>query len=150
MPLVSGSAGQRTGSNLPPLPPHLDPQRSRRRAHASGRRDVATGALFGVRVVAAFMSLAILLGSGYAWASFHSFQVNRRTLGGIIGSGKGIEGTDQNLLIVGNDDRTTMTDAELKQLNTGRDGGSLNTDTMMLVHIPADGSRATLISFPRD
>lgn len=150
--LTSGSAGQASQPGLPPLPPHLDPQAPRRRraAHTDSKRDLALGALFGVRVVAAFLSLAILLGSGYAWASFHSFQQNRRTLGGIIGSGKGIDGTDQNLLLVGNDDRTTMTDAELKQLNTGRDGGSLNTDTMMVIHIPADGSRATLISFPRD
>src|SRR3712207_7998092 len=26
----------------------------------------------------------------------------------------------------------------------------INTDTMILVHIPADGSRASFVSFPRD
>jgi LCP family protein required for cell wall assembly len=38
----------------------------------------------------------------------------------------------------------------VKLLKVGRDGGSLNTDTMMIVHVPADGSKATLISLPRD
>ena len=56
----------------------------------------------------------------------------------------------QNLLIIGNDDRSGMTTAEVRELKVGRDGGSLNTDTMMIVHVPADGSRATLISLPRD
>jgi LCP family protein required for cell wall assembly len=32
----------------------------------------------------------------------------------------------------------------------GRDGGSKATDTMMIVHVPADGSKATIISLPRD
>jgi LCP family protein required for cell wall assembly len=56
----------------------------------------------------------------------------------------------QNLLIVGNDDRNGMTDAQVRELKVGRDGGSLNTDTIMIVHLPADGSRATLVSIPRD
>ena len=63
---------------------------------------------------------------------------------------KDIDGKDQNILIVGNDDRQTATDAELAQLGTTRDGGSLNTDTMMVLHVPADGRKATVISIPRD
>jgi LCP family protein required for cell wall assembly len=43
-----------------------------------------------------------------------------------------------------------MTLAEVRKLKVGRDGGSINTDTMMIVHVPADGSKATLISLPRD
>jgi LCP family protein required for cell wall assembly len=43
-----------------------------------------------------------------------------------------------------------MSDQEVKQLKVGRDGGSMNTDTMMIVHVPADGSKAALISLPRD
>jgi LCP family protein required for cell wall assembly len=63
---------------------------------------------------------------------------------------RNIDGSAQNILIVGNDDRDSATDAELAQLGTTRDGGSYNTDTMMLLHVPADGSKATVISFPRD
>ena len=61
-----------------------------------------------------------------------------------------IDGKAQNMLIVGNDDRSQLTNAQVRELQVGRDGGSLNTDTMMIVHVPADGSQATLISLPRD
>ncbi len=52
--------------------------------------------------------------------------------------------TARTILVVGNDDRNDMTDAEVKALHTGRSGGSLNTDTMMIIHLPSDGTRATL------
>jgi LCP family protein required for cell wall assembly len=38
----------------------------------------------------------------------------------------------------------------LSQLSTTDDGGSNNTDTMMVLHIPAGGGQATVISLPRD
>src|SRR5262249_4391183 len=52
--------------------------------------------------------------------------------------------------IVGNDDRSTATNTELKKLGTTRDDGSLNTDTMIVLHMPADGRKATVITIPRD
>lgn len=112
------------------------------------------GVGIGVSVIAALLSVAVLIGSGWAWAQYRSFtsginRVNAIT-GGSAASQKNIDGQDQNILIVGNDDRDSATDAELKQLGTTRDGGSYNTDTMMLMHVPADGSKATVISFPRD
>lgn len=139
---------------LPPLPAQLDPKRGARGSRARSRRghgDLVFGALMGARIVAALLSLAILLGSGFAWASFRTFTSQIRRVNAIGGSsGGGVDGKDQNILIVGNDDRETASDAELKMLGTTRDGGSLNTDTMMLLHVPANGERATLISFPRD
>jgi LCP family protein required for cell wall assembly len=95
----------------------------------------------------------VLLGSGYLWWTFHNFSNNVPRLNVFAGGDKpadDIDGKDQNILIVGNDDRSTATATELKELNATRDGGSLNTDTMMIVHVPANGSRATLISLPRD
>lgn len=89
---------------------------------------------------------------GTYWWKYHTFSAGLQRLH-IVASGKpshDIDGKAQNILIVGNDDRSTATDAELRQLGTGRDGGSLNTDTMMIVHVPANGAKATLISLPRD
>ncbi len=63
---------------------------------------------------------------------------------------KDIDGKAQNILLLGNDSRTGATPAELQALATTDDGGSANTDTMMVMHIPADGSKATVLSFPRD
>ena len=111
------------------------------------------GALLGIKVVAAALSLAVVLGSGWAWATYRNFNANIKRLqitSHSAAGAKNIDGSAQNILIVGNDDRDTATNNELAQLGTTRDGGSYNTDTMMLLHVPADGSKATVLSFPRD
>ncbi|MDQ1718219.1 MAG: hypothetical protein QOE89_2172, partial [Pseudonocardiales bacterium] len=62
----------------------------------------------------------ILLGSGWAWAQYRSFAHDSKWL--VIpqvqtDAGKrNIDGSDQNILIVGNDDRSTATPAELHAL----------------------------------
>ena len=102
------------------------------------------------------LSVAVLVVSGWAWATWSDFTshiVRVSAIGGGPGSATkraDIDGKDQNILIVGNDDRSTATAAELKELGTTRDGGSLNTDTMMVLHVPADGRKATVIAIPRD
>ncbi len=63
--------------------------------------------------------------------------------------------SDVNVLIVGMDSRTDthgnpLPANELAMLHAGPDSGELDTDTMILVHIPAGGQRAVAISFPRD
>ena len=98
--------------------------------------------------------MLLLVTFGVYWWKYHTFNTGLHRLA-IFGASSGrpshdIDGKDQNILIVGNDDRSTANDAELRQLGTGRDGGSLNTDTMMIVHVPANGAKATLISLPRD
>jgi LCP family protein required for cell wall assembly len=112
------------------------------------------GVSLGLRIVATLCSLLVLVGSGWAWATYRNFNADITRVNAISPKGKaangGIDGKDQNLLIVGNDDRDTASDAELAKLGTTRDGGSYNTDTMMLLHLPANGSKATVISFPRD
>jgi LCP family protein required for cell wall assembly len=112
------------------------------------------GAALGLKVAAALASLIVLVGSGFAWATYRNFTSDIKRVdaitGGTSAASQNIDGTDQNILIVGNDDRDTATDAELVKLGTTRDGGSYNTDTMMLLHVPANGGKATVISFPRD
>jgi LCP family protein required for cell wall assembly len=105
------------------------------------------------RVVATLVSITLLLGFGYGWYNYRDLNNNLRRLQINVpqaANHRDIDGADQNILIVGNDDRSDMTDAEVRELKTGRDGGSLATDTMMIVHVPANGSKATLISLPRD
>jgi LCP family protein required for cell wall assembly len=156
----SWDAGAPAGGSLPPLPPHLDPRDKRRHAHPSAGV-LHSGRLI-VKVLAAVLSVFLVVYIGYLWHTVRGFNnVQRLHLSSIGGkttdpkTGKtstqtDIDGKDQNLLIVGNDDRSSMTDAQVRQLRVGRDGGSLNTDSMMIVHVPADGSKATLISLPRD
>jgi LCP family protein required for cell wall assembly len=133
------------------LPPHLDP-RGRHRGRAKESR-FAPYRLLG-RSLGAVLSVALLILAGYVWLTYRNINSGVHRLKVAVNappSGKhDIDGTDQNILLVGNDDRSNMTNAEVHQLHVGRDGGSKATDTMMIVHVPADGSKATLISLPRD
>jgi LCP family protein required for cell wall assembly len=145
---------------LPPLPPQLDPRGRSGRHRGAGQRAAGTRSrwrlgLSAVKVTAALLSAFLLLGFGYGWWSYRQLNGNLVRLNVINPAAPGhpahdIDGQDQNILIAGNDDRTNMTDAEVRALKVGRDGGSLATDTMMIVHVPANGSSATLISLPRD
>nr|WP_231375986.1 LCP family protein [Corynebacterium aquatimens] len=74
-----------------------------------------------------------------------------------LGKSKDFQGADGavDILLVGSDSRTDaqgnpLTDEELARLNAGTSEGELNTDTIILVRVPNDGSRATAVSIPRD
>jgi LCP family protein required for cell wall assembly len=111
------------------------------------------GLALGLRLVAAVLSLLVLIGSGVAWATYRGFKAQITRVSAIDSSTQprtDIDGKDQNILITGNDDRSDLNAAELTVLHTGEDGGSANTDTMMILHIPANGSMVTGISLPRD
>ncbi|WJY67477.1 Transcriptional regulator LytR [Corynebacterium auris] len=60
-----------------------------------------------------------------------------------------------DILLVGSDSRTDaqgnpLSEEELERLNAGVNEGEINTDTIMVVRVPEDGSRATAASIPRD
>lgn len=55
-----------------------------------------------------------------------------------------------NWLLVGSDSRDGFSEADAERLGTGGDIGSMRTDTIMLLHIPSWGGKATLVSLPRD
>lgn len=105
------------------------------------------------RLAIALVSLLTLVGSGLAWATYQDFTASIKHGDPVPKLAKGerdIDGEDENILLLGNDSRAGATPAELRALSTQDDGGSVNTDTMMVLHIPAHGGKATVISFPRD
>ena len=55
-----------------------------------------------------------------------------------------------NWLIAGSDSRGGLTTAQENQLALGRDITGGRSDTIMLLHLPANGTRPTLVSLPRD
>ncbi len=55
-----------------------------------------------------------------------------------------------NWLIAGSDSRGGLTAAQENQLALGRDITGSRSDTIMLLHLPANGTRPTLVSIPRD
>ena len=55
-----------------------------------------------------------------------------------------------NWLITGSDSRAGLTKQEENQLALGHDITGSRSDTIMLLHVPANGTRPTLVSLPRD
>jgi LCP family protein required for cell wall assembly len=105
-----------------------------------------------VRVVACVVAFTIVAVGGYAWISYRHFTSSLTTVDGVPGkSGHDVDGSDQNILLVGDDHRPANASPQLlAQLSTQQDGGGTNTDTVMLLHLPAHGGAPTVISFPRD
>jgi LCP family protein required for cell wall assembly len=108
------------------------------------------------RVVGGVLSVLLLAGSGWGWYLVRVAQasVSRTdaipTTGNSDVNGRGHAGSEMNLLLVGMDSRKGLTPQQQAEYATGDPDGVMNTDTMMLVHIPADGSAASFVSFPRD
>ena len=116
-----------------------------------------------VKTIIALLSVIVLLISGVGY-----FTVGR--LGGgmssasnlnLGGDGNGGQGFKNNkdgavdILLVGSDSRSDaqgnrLSEEELGDLHAGVDDGEQNTDTLMVIRVPDDGSRATAVSIPRD
>jgi LCP family protein required for cell wall assembly len=134
-----------------PLPPHLDPRGRHRGQHGS---HVHAYRLVG-RSMGALLSAFLLLLAGYLWWNFRTLNQGLQRLPINFHAGQSskppdVDGEDQNILVVGNDDRSNLSLQEARDLHVGLDGGSLATDTMMVVHLPANGDKAQIISLPRD
>jgi LCP family protein required for cell wall assembly len=55
-----------------------------------------------------------------------------------------------NWLITGSDSRAGLSKKEENQLALGHDISGSRSDTILLLHVPANGTRPTLVSLPRD
>lgn len=150
----AGSAGR--GGRRAGLPADMDPRGGQRVGprgggdpYAPARRGGRHPVVAGLRIAAAVLSVLVLVASGLMWSLYKDFTGNIGRVNAIGKTADDVDGRDQNILLVGSDDRSTATEAELKELSTTR-VSSNSTDTMMLVHVPADGRKATAISFPRD
>lgn len=109
------------------------------------------------RAVAAMLSLALLVGTGYGWAVQRTLADHVVT-SDVLGSRTTAPEPDQpfTALLVGLDSRTDasgnpLPPGLLTQLRAGDDEGQLHTDTIILLHVPAGpNARAVAISIPRD
>jgi LCP family protein required for cell wall assembly len=107
-----------------------------------------------VRFAVTAVSVLVLGVTGTAWVQARSLQ-DGLTTADVLDPGAAPT-TDQNILLVGLDTRTDahgnpLPQALLDSLHAGSstDGGD-DTDTMIVLHVPADGSAVTAISIPRD
>lgn len=112
----------------------------------------------GLRVVVALVSVFVLVVTGIGWRIFRDLTGGISTsdvISGRLGGFGKPPGTEQNILLVGVDSRTDakgrpLSRKILQELRSGAEEGVLNSDTIIVLHVPADGSRAVGISIPRD
>ncbi|WP_144764744.1 LCP family protein [Curtobacterium sp. 9128] len=118
-----------------------------------GRQKRGLGVVF--PAVAGVLTMALLLSGGYAAYAYNRLASSVTKVDAITGSTEqqqdDVDGKAMNILLVGDDHRPdNATPEQLAELSTESDGGATNTDTMIVLHISADGKDATMISFPRD
>jgi len=97
--------------------------------------------------VAAVVSALVLVTSGGAWAvtTYVTGHLDRLS----VGTSGTPESGPLNILVAGVDQRSGLTPQQQHELHVGHDV-STNSDTLMLVHIPADHSYLEVVSLPRD
>ena len=132
-----------------PVPVGLRPSERRRHHTAAG---IVAG-----RIIAAVLSLAVLAGFAFAWGFANNATDAVATGNDTAKAGQAgvLFRGGQNILLIGSDARTDqqgnpLSAAELASVSTQDDGGGVNTDTIMIVHIPEGGGKATAVSIPRD
>ncbi|MBE7187986.1 LCP family protein [Jatrophihabitans endophyticus] len=121
-------------------------------ATASGLRD-SRRVRVGVRALCAALSLLVVVGSGVAWATFEKFTADvphGAAVPALRAGEHDPDGSSQNILLIGNDTRNGATRAEQRAMHVGHDDGTVNADTMMVLHLPSNGTPPSLVSFPRD
>jgi len=104
-------------------------------------------------MVCAAVAFALMIGSGYAWAVYKNFTnsvPHGAPVPALAAGQKDLDGSAQNILLIGNDSRAGASRAEQDAMHSGHNDGTVNTDTMMIMHIPSGGGKPTIISFPRD
>lgn len=124
-------------------------------AHRS--HGVAVFARRGGKVVVSLLSIAILALTWYGWHFIGDPNTGLTTTNVFADTeahAKPLDGAI-DILLVGQDSRTDtqgnpLPREVLDMLHAGVSDGELNTDTMILVHIPQNGKHAIAISFPRD
>lgn len=102
-------------------------------------------------------SVAVLAISGIGYFSVGQLGGNLSASELELQRGDEVEPLDGavDILLVGSDSRTDaqgnpLSDEELARLNAGVAEGEVNTDTIMVIRVPEDGSSATAVSIPRD
>ncbi len=113
-----------------------------------------------LRIAAATAATAVLVVTGLGWAAHHELTsgiLRSGALDVLTGGDRNSRHGDSNILLIGLDSRKDMHGNDLPaefvtdELHAGdSDAGGYNTNTLILLHVPGDGSRATAAAIPRD
>jgi LCP family protein required for cell wall assembly len=150
-----GSPGQSAWPSQPP-PRSDSPGRPSRqyqgggsgrayRGGGGGRRWLRPRRVLGI---VALLVVLILVFTGVMYFYLNSKLTRANVL--VDYAGRPVAGAGQNWLITGSDSRQGLTRKEERELATGRGIGGHRSDTILVLHIPANGLPAVLVSIPRD
>jgi LCP family protein required for cell wall assembly len=103
-----------------------------------------------LRIAAVVAAVLVVALDGVAWGLYRNVTGGITTTDVISGGGDG-----GNILLVGVDSRTDthgnpLPQEVIDQLHGGPDTGVLNSDTIIVLHVPAGGGAAVAFSIPRD
>jgi LCP family protein required for cell wall assembly len=111
------------------------------------------------RVLLGLLSAVTLAALSLVWLRVDQLDASKNTTDAVAAAQEGEAATSDDdgandILIVGNDSRTDMqgrplSEELLRELRTEATE-TLNTDTLILLRIPTDGSKGSAISIPRD
>ena len=100
-----------------------------------------------LKIVAAVVLLAVVASVGYYF--FLNSKLTR--INALAGDpGRPAAGAGTNWLLTGSDSRGGLSRTEEDQLALGHDITGARTDTIMVLHLPANGNPPILMSIPRD
>ncbi len=106
-------------------------------------------------IVLGLASAAVLTLTGYAWSQYSNLD-NGIHKSSVLSGVKAQVNGDTNILIMGLDSRLDENGNPLpaniyNALHAGdQANGGMNSNVLMMLHVPGDGSKATAISIPRD
>ncbi|MFI9723011.1 LCP family protein [Streptomyces sp. NPDC052396] len=131
-----------------------------RTAGAQRQRRRRPGPGAAARIAVCLSSAAIMVTSGTGWLAYHWLNNGLITSSALDALRKGAPrklDDSVNLLLIGLDSRKDMDGNDLpkefvqQELHAGSSEiGGYNTNTLILMHIPADGGKVTAFSIPRD
>ncbi|MVU76660.1 LytR family transcriptional regulator [Nocardia sp. ET3-3] len=131
------------------------PRGARRRRKATPPR--ARRALLAGRGAGLVLAAAVFVTTGFTWREYDHVMKNVNTSHiDVLDKPDPGKHSDQNILIMGLDSRLDERGYPLPQdmydaIHAGDDSvGGYNSNVLILLHIPGDGSKATGISIPRD
>lgn len=133
-------------------------------APAPERKRAGGGLVFG-RIITGLVSLIIITAVGLVWSMNAQGTSGATDAAGDVGVQTEITDEDgnvislptdgMNILLVGSDSRSDadgvrLSEEEMRAAGISWAGGGVLTDTLMILHVPASGARATAVSIPRD
>ena len=147
---AAGTGGARPGGPGPAWPSQPPPRSAPGGGRpggpgAAGRRRVRPRRI--VAFICAVLALVIVVVAGMYF--YLGSQLNKKNV--LVNySGRPAASAGQNWLIAGSDSRQGLTAKQERLLATGHDIGGHRSDTVMILHIPANGGPSVLVSLPRD